>query len=175
MAIITVNANDIDKALTTLRRLGAGMRFYETISKFSTLEDGESKEKTVQLLVAARDCAEAQTITQSELTPQCHQSSVDVISCKVSKYSEAHHGEDDYNVPEIGDSPKWYGVKINYIVTPLKGKPKKNAAHYLFYAGSVQNANAVTNVFMLSTVADYEVASISETKIEDVIYPSDNE
>ena len=169
MATITVTAKEIDNALSIIRGLSAGFRYYETTSKLTVIDEGEPREKQIQLLVAARDCTEAEKISQAELTPQCYASSVDVLITKVSKYAEAHEGE-ILGVPITGDSPKWYGVKVNFIIINDSGKQKKQARHYLLYAGDVRNAHFVATHLLLGTVGDYEIASISETKIEDVIH-----
>lgn len=166
MKTIEITEESIERAAEAMRN--ATGKFYETISKFEVVdENGEQKSKIVQLLVKARDISEAEKITMEELTPQS-KSPVVVTLAKESKYKEALTPE-EAGTENLYTEQKWYGVKVNYITVTDSGKEKKTPNHFLFQAHDVQNAHNVASIFMLSSMADWEMASIVETKIEDVI------
>ena len=163
MSVIEMSVEDVANAARQI----AG-RFYETISKFEIEEEnGERKVKVVQLLVKARDITESEKITMEELTPQS-KSPVVVTLAKESKYKEALTPA-EVGTESISTEEKWYSVKVNYITVTDSGKNKKTPNHFLFLAHDVQNAHYVASVFMMGSMADWEMASIVDTKIEDVI------
>ena len=68
---------------------------------------------------------------------------------------------------ETGD--KWYSVKAVFIVIDERsGKEKKTATHFLVQASDFRNAYDNFMEGMKGTMADFEVASITETPIMDV-------
>lgn len=70
---------------------------------------------------------------------------------------------------ESGD--RWYKAKVNFITLDEKsGVEKKTASNMLVQASDLPKALQGLIQGMLGTLADYEIASITETMIMDV-YP----
>lgn len=64
---------------------------------------------------------------------------------------------------------KWYYVKVNLIAFNEKsGKEKKNVIHHLVQSDTFENARKCVDEMYSGTMADFEIAKISETNIIDV-------
>lgn len=81
---------------------------------------------------------------------------------KKTKISEIFFDESDY-------ADKFYMVKVNFVTLDEKsGKEKKSASFILVQAGDFDNALGRFKDGMQGTMADYEIASITETPLMDV-------
>lgn len=127
------------------------------------MDDGASKKVTESYLVDALSFTEAEARIIEESKPFIS-GEFTVSDIKRANYSELFPCEDI-------DSDKWFKVKINYLTIDEKsGKEKKSPIYVLVQAESVEDAKNKTDTGMKGTMADYEIESISETKILDV-YP----
>jgi len=63
----------------------------------------------------------------------------------------------------------YYIAKVKVVVSDNNGKQKKNVEQYLVNAVSVTDAEAKIHEDFKNTVIDFEVSSVSETKIIKVI------
>jgi|TARA_B100000900_G_C20510508_1_gene687783 hypothetical protein len=63
----------------------------------------------------------------------------------------------------------YYIAKVKVVVSDNNGKQKKNVEQYLVNAVSVTDAETKIHEDFKNTVIDFEVSSVSETKIIKVI------
>lgn len=126
-------------------------------------ETGQQKPVTDPFLVDALTFTEAEARIIEEVTPYIT-GTFDVTAVKKVKVAEIFYDE-------TGD--KWYYVKYNMITIDEKtAMEKKQLITVLVQASEFQKAvdNFMEN--MKSTMADFEIASVTETKILDV-FPMD--
>lgn len=68
------------------------------------------------------------------------------------------------------EADKWFKCKLNFITLDERsGKEKKVAQFFLVNANTAMTAHELVDNFMQSSVSDYEVEQVDETKILDVI------
>ena len=85
-----------------------------------------------------------------------------VSAIKRSNYTEIFPCDND-------KADKWYKVKLNLITLEERtGEEKKQAIYNLVQAESVDDARIRFDECMKSSIMDYEIESISETKIIEV-------
>lgn len=134
-----------------------------------TLESGMQKKVTEPYLVDALSYTEAEARIIKEITPYIN-GEFEVVGIKKAKINEMFFDE-------TGD--KWYKCKVNFITLDEKsGNEKKTACTIMVQASDLAKALEGLVKGMLGTLADYESASIVETKIMDVypyMMPDDNE
>ena len=141
------------------------MNYFETTIKYEkTAEEGKIVKVTEKYLVDALSFTEAEEIINREMQPFI---SGDFI---VDKISRARINELFPN--ENGD--KWFRAKVNFItLDEIKGVEKKTACKMLVQANDLKEAREHLELGMKGTMADYEVESLTETKIIDIFKYSD--
>lgn len=132
----------------------------ETKVRFDkTMENGTVKKVTEPYLVDALSFTEAEARIIEEVTPFI---SGDFKVSAVKKTNIAEIFRDD-----SGD--KWYKVKVNFITIDEKTAAEKRKASYiLVQASDFKGAYDNFIAGMKGTMADYEIASITETALMDV-------
>lgn len=147
------------------------------------LENGLQKKVTELYLIDALSFTEAEARAIEELKPFIS-GEFTIVSIKRSKYSEivganwsinAVDAEAkkimNVNSSQCSEADKWFGCKVEYIFYDDKsGKEKRTSIMHLINANSVNSAHDTLLDYMKGSVSDYEVTSITETKIMDV-YP----
>lgn len=108
---------------------------------------------------------------------------VDALSCTEAEarvVEEVSNYTDEFNVLNVGktkiseifwdeSADKFYRVKVNFITLDEKtAKEKRSASYILVQASNFDEALTSFRAGMKGTLADYEVESITETKIVDV-------
>lgn len=63
----------------------------------------------------------------------------------------------------------YYMVKVELITEDDNGKPKKKTEQYLVKAVSVTDAEVIITTYFKNTMIEYKVASVTETKIIDIL------
>ena len=136
--------------------------WFEVKVKFEkTLESGNLKKVSELFLFDALTFTEAEARTIKEITPFSN-GDFEVAAIKKAKVNELFFSEE-------GD--KWYRCKVNFITLDEKsGAEKKTASVMMVQASTNAKAHEHLVKEMAGTLADYEVADVSETKILDV-YP----
>lgn len=127
-----------------------------------TQENGDVKKVTEPYLVDALSFTEAEKriIENSEYIS----GEFEVSDIKKQKYTEVFFCDNEY-------ADKWYKVKLMFITLDEKsGMEKKTASNVLVQASDLKDAIIKLDAGMRYSMADYEIASISETKVMDV-YP----
>lgn len=137
-------------------------RWFETIVRYDkTMENGEVKKVNEVYVVDAITFGEAEESITREMR---------------------HFIDGDFEVKNINPAPysviffsdnetddKYYRVKLDFItVNERTQKEKKSKVTYLVQAGSLEQARKNTEEVMNGTTIDYELVSVTETKILDV-------
>lgn len=123
------------------------------------MENGIQKKVTEPYLVDALSFTEAEARIIEELKPFITGEFV-IADIKRARLSEIFFNAD-------GD--RFYRAKVQFITLDEKsGSEKKTSVHMLAQASDFDEALAVTKKGMQGTMADYVIASIVETTLEDV-------
>jgi len=129
------------------------------------MEDGKSKKVTEPYLVDALSFTEAEARIIEEMAPFIS-GEFTVSDIKRANYTELFTSDDD-NVD------KWFKVKLYFITLDEKtGIEKKSATNMLVQAADLRDAVKKLDEGMKGSMADYEIACVTETTIMDV-YPFD--
>ena len=130
-----------------------------TIKYEKELEEGKVAKTTERYLVDALTFSEAEARIIKEMEPFTS-GEFEVANINPQKYSELFWNE---------KADKWFKTKVNFIVLDEeKGVEKKVANYMLVQANDLKEARELLVEGMKGSQADWEIASISETKIIDV-------
>lgn len=135
------------------------MMLYECGVRYErTMENGMTKKVTELYLVDACSFAEAEGRITKEMKPYIS-GDFDVVSIKRTNYSEiVENGVDS--------ADKWFKAKLMLVTLDEKtAKEKKQAVYFIVKASDINNAHAVVVEHMKTSVVDYEIATLDETKI----------
>lgn len=133
------------------------------IRYIKTMENGIYKKVTEPYLVDALSFTEAESRIIEEITPYMTGEFV------VSGVARANYSELFFSDEESAD--KWYKCKLFFVTLDEKtGIEKKEATNVLVQASDLKDAIKKLDEGMKDTMADYEIAAVSETAIMDV-YP----
>ncbi len=134
--------------------------WFETkISYEKEIEGGMMKKVTEPYLVDALSFTEAEARIIKEMTPFMS-GEFTVANIKRANYTEVFEDE-------TGD--RWYRAKVVFITIDEKsGAEKKSASTMLVQALSMHQALENLDKGMKGTMADYEIASITETMLMDI-------
>ncbi|MBO5540461.1 MAG: DUF4494 domain-containing protein [Muribaculaceae bacterium] len=136
------------------------MQWFECKVKYDkTLETGAVKTVTEPYLVDALSFTEAEARITEEMQPY--------ISGEFTVSAVRRVNLSDIFYNESGD--RWYKVKTNFITIDEKtAVEKKTASFQLVQASEFKEALDVFMEGMKDTMADFEIASITETMLMDV-------
>lgn len=125
------------------------------------MEDGIQKMVTETYVVDAFTFGEAEEAITKEMTA--------FVSGEfnVKNITPANYGEIFFS--DNANDDKWYKAKLTFITIDEKtGKEKRTNTNYLVQAGSFNAAVKNVEQVMGTTMVDYVIANIAETKIMDV-------
>lgn len=133
--------------------------YIETKVRFDKMqENGIVKKVTESYLVDALSFTEAEARITEEMKAYIS-GDFSVSAVKKTNIAEIFKGEGD----------RWYMVKVNFINFNEKtGAEKKSTSHILVPAGNFDEAVSNFKEGMKGTMADYEIAGVTETAIMDV-------
>lgn len=127
------------------------------------MENGMNKKVTEPYLVDALNFTEAEARIIEEMTPFIS-GEFTISDIKRANYSELFSSEE-----EAAD--RWFKCKLWFITLDEKsGNEKKTGAQVLVQAADLRDAVKKLDEGMKGTMADYAIASVTETAIMDV-YP----
>ncbi len=139
------------------------MSYIETAASYEkTLENGKVKKVTERFLVDALSCTEAEARTIEELTTYVS-GDFEVTANKKVKIAEV-----------MGDTTcgRFWLCKVAFItIDERSGVEKRTISQVLVGAPDFANAVEEFNEGMKSTMADFEIVSLTETPIKEY-YPS---
>jgi len=136
------------------------MNWFECkISYEKIMENGAPKKVTEPYLVDALSFTEAEARIIEEMKPYIS-GEFNVVDIKRARIAELFFNEN-------GD--RYYKFKVFFItLDEASGAEKKTAAQMLAQASDIKEAIAVLESGMKGTLADYVIASVTETQIMDV-------
>lgn len=138
-----------------------GVWFEVSVRFDKTLENGMQKKVVEKYLFDSLSFSEAEANSIGEMRPFIN-GEFEIANIKKAKINEMFFDED-------GD--KWFKCKVNFVTIDEKsGAEKKTASIMMVQANDLEGALKNLVMGMGGTLADYEIASISETTIMDV-YP----
>lgn len=127
------------------------------------MENGMQKKVTEPYLVDALSFTEAEARIIEEMTPFIS-GEFAVKGVKLAGYSELFPSEEE-------SADRWFKCKLAFITLDDKsGAEKKTSTQVLVEAADLRDAVKKLDEGMKGTIADYQIASVSETPIMDV-YP----
>lgn len=127
-----------------------------------TTEDGSEKTVTELYTVDALSFTEAEASIIEEMAPYVSG------ELKVANITPANYGEIFFSGVDLGDD-LWFKARLAFITIDEKtNKEKRSYYNYLVQAKSIERARRYVDEVMGKTMIDYEVKSLSETKIMDV-------
>lgn len=134
--------------------------WFETkITYEKEIEGGMMKKVTEPYLVDALSFTEAEARIIKEMTPFMS-GEFTVANIKRANYTEVFEDE-------TGD--RWYKAKVVFIsIDEKSGAEKKSASNMLIQALNIHQAIENLDKGMKGTMADYEIASITETMLMDI-------
>ena len=131
------------------------------------MENGMQKKVTEPYLVDALSFTEAEARIIEEMTPFIS-GEFTVSDIKRANYSELFPSDEE-------SADRWFKCKLIFITLDEKsGAEKKTSIQVLVQAADLRDAVKKLDEGMKGTMADYQIASVSETAIMDV-YPYSNE
>ena len=124
-----------------------------------TAEEGKIVKVSELYLVDALSFTEAESRIIEEMKPFIS-GEFEVAAIKKERVNELFYND---------KSDKWFKAKVNFItLDEEKGVERKTATHMLIQANEIKDARENLVEGMKGSMADYEVESISETKIIEV-------
>ena len=142
-------------------RIRTGTWFKTKVKYQKTMEDGSEKVVSEAYVVDALSFTEAESAIIDEM-------SVYVSGeLKVSNLGKASYNEILFS--DVDDDDKFYTCKLQFITIDEKSaKEKRSNVTYLVQAKSLARAIRYVDEAMGKSMLDYDIVSLSETKIIDV-------
>lgn len=136
--------------------------WFETKIKYQKcMEDGSEKVVTESYIVEALSCTEAEASIIKEMALYSH-GETKVPSTKKANFSEIFFSDKD-------DDDKWFSAKLQFITIYEKSEKEKHSnVVYLVQSKSLARALRYIDEVMGKSMLDYDIVSLSETKIIDV-------
>ena len=125
------------------------------------MEDGLQKKVSESYVVDALSFTEAEKRIMEEMSSYIS-GEFTIKDIKIAPYKEIFFSDD-----ELAD--RWYKAKLEFITIDEKTeKEKRSAVNYLVQAGTLKGAVGNIESVMGTTMIDYVIASVTETKLMDV-------
>ena len=125
------------------------------------MEDGLQKKVNENYVVDALSFTEAEKRIMEEMSSYIS-GEFTIKDIKIAPYKEIFFSDD-----ELAD--RWYKAKLQFITIDEKTeKEKRSAVNYLVQAGTLKGAVGNIESVMGTTMIDYVIASVAETKLMDV-------
>lgn len=140
------------------------MNWYQVKARLERVADnGAIKAGSEVFLVKANSFATAERVAMEEVV-QYATGGVDVVAMARKNYKEVFASNE-------ADADKWFKCKLSFLTIDEKsGKEKKKTAHlFLVKAVSALTAHQAVDAFMSTSLSDYVIEQVEETKIIDVI------
>lgn len=135
----------------------------------NTLENGLEKYVTESHAVDALSWGEAEQRITTEMSA-CYKEH-EITDIWKAVYKDVIMDDDAIST----GAKKWYKCKVAFITQNDNGKEKRSNVYYLVCAVNIDKAKRTLDESMTGTLVDYEVASVVETKIENVYLYSSRE
>lgn len=125
-------------------------------------EDGSEKKVTESYVVEALSFGEAEK-TAMEFLGSYVSGEIQVVNINLMKFQEVFFNEQE-------SCDRYYKAILQFITIDEKTEREKHTqVYYLVQASSFDNCKDTIRTIMDGTMIDYQIASVSETKVIDVI------
>ncbi len=125
------------------------------------MEDGLQKKVSESYVVDALSFTEAEKRIMEEMSSYIS-GEFTIKDIKIAPYKEIFFSDE-----ELAD--RWYKAKLEFITIDEKTeKEKRSAVNYLVQAGTLKGAVGNIESVMGTTMIDFVIASVTETKLMDV-------
>ena len=125
------------------------------------MEDGLQKKVNESYVVDALSFTEAENRIMEEMSSYIS-GEFTIKDIKIAPYKEIFFSDE-----ELAD--RWYKAKLEFITIDEKTeKEKRSAVNYLVQSGTLKGAVGNIESVMGTTMIDYVIASVAETKLMDV-------
>ena len=137
-------------------------KWFETKIRYEKMmEDGQQKRVTELYVVDSLSFSETERRITEEMSNYIS-GEFEVADIKPAAYKEVFFSD-------VPAEDCWFKAKLQFITLDEKsGKEKRSTVNYLVQGATLQSALKNVNDVMGTTMVDYVVASLSETKIMDV-------
>lgn len=126
------------------------------------MEDGYEKKVTESYVVDALSFGEAEEVATEYLSKYVS-GEIQVVNINPMKFREVFFSEQE-------SCDRYYKAILQFITIDEKTEREKHTqVYYLVQASSFDNCKDTIRTIMDGTMIDYQIASVSETKIIDVI------
>lgn len=138
-------------------------KWFETKLRYDKVHDNGAKKKvTESFVIEALSFGEAEKIAL-EFLGSLVSGEVQVININPTKFNEVIFDEEE-------SCDRYYKAKLQFITLDEKtGKEMPKHFYYLVQASSFDNCKDTIRKMKQSTLIDYQIAAVSETKIVDVV------
>ena len=124
--------------------------------------NGSEKKVTESFVIEALSFGEAEKIALESLGSSVS-GEIQVININPTKFNEVIFSEEE-------SCDRYYKAKLQFITIDEKtGNEKPKHFYYLVQASSFDNCKDTIRKMKQSTLIDYQIAAVSETKIVDVV------
>lgn len=138
-------------------------KWFEVKLRYDKVHDnGSEKKVTESFVIEAFSFGEAEKIAL-EFLGSLVSGEIKVININPTKFNEVIFDEEE-------SCDRYYKAKLQFITLDEKtGKEKPKHFYYLVQASSFDNSKDTIRKMKQSTLIDYQIAAVSETKIIDVV------
>ena len=138
-------------------------KWFEVKLRYDKVHDnGSEKKVTESFVIEAFSFGEAEKIAL-EFLGSLVSGEIQVININPTKFNEVIFDEEE-------SCDRYYKAKLQFITLDEKtGKEKPKHFYYLVQASSFDNSKDTIRKMKQSTLIDYQIAAVSETKIVDVV------
>ena len=138
-------------------------KWFEAKLRYDKVHDNGSKKKvTESFVIEALSFGEAEKIAL-EFLGSSVSGEIQVININPTKFNEVIFSEEE-------SCDRYYKAKLQFITLDEKtGKEMPKYFYYLVQASSFDNCKDTIRKMNQSTLIDYQIAAVSETKIVDVV------
>lgn len=139
------------------------MNYYQVKARLERVDaDGAIKATSEVFLVRAASFAQAEAAIMQEVASYATDG-IDVVAIARKNYKEVFASNE-------AEADKWFKCKLSFLTIDEKsGREKKTAHLFLVKAASALTAHQAVDAFMTTSLSDYVIEQVEETKIIDVI------
>lgn len=127
-----------------------------------TNEKGMKVKAKEMYLIDALSFTEAEARAIGEMEPFA-EDELRVTAMKIEDITEIFNSE-------VGNTDKWYRIKVHFITVDNEDKQKKSAHIYLVKGSTTEDAMSILRERMKGTLIDYVIYSVTETQYMDVFF-----
>lgn len=139
------------------------MNWYQVKTRLERVADNGAIKTYSEVFLIKADSFTTAELTALEEVVGYATGGIDVVAMARKNYKEVFASNE-------ADADKWFKCKLSFLTIDEKsGKEKKTAHLFLVKAVSALTAHQAVDAFMATSLSDYVIEQVEETKIIDVI------